>query len=135
MCELLLALMIYVAQATGLPTGVCPDMETMTEAEMFETATGVAWEDQEVSILALYKDQTIYVREDFSVAGIQDLGLLIHELVHYQQDLAGMRGHVCVGEQERQAYAVHHAFLRSANAEPEIGPLLLALITQCERTF
>lgn len=87
-------------------------------------------------VVALYEDssQTIYLREGWSGTTPADVSLLVHEMVHHLQNVAGLK-YECPQAREKAAYAAQRewlaAFGRDFFAEFETDPVTLMLRTTC----
>ena len=87
-------------------------------------------------IVAVYddEDRMIYLPESWSGQTAAEQSIVIHELVHHLQNLAGVR-YGCPEERERAAYEAQERWLRSfgANLETEFGidPFTLLVRTHC----
>jgi hypothetical protein len=70
-------------------------------------------------IYALYDDkrQTIYLREDWQGRTFTEVSVLVHEMVHHLQNLAGMK-YACVHERERLAYEAQGKWLAMFGKDP-----------------
>lgn len=76
------------------------------------------------NVLALYNDvrRTIHLSEHWSGEIDEDMSVLVHEMVHHLQNMAGLR-YGCAGERERLAYRAQAAWLRQfgKSLESEFG--------------
>jgi hypothetical protein len=85
---------------------------------------------------AIYDDRsrTIYLPEGWTGARPADSSLLVHELVHHLQNVAGMR-FACVGEREKEAYRAQARWLelfgKSLVDEFEIDAMTILVRTSC----
>ena len=66
--------------------------------------------------VAVYVDdeQTIYLPSDFTGRTAEDLSVLVHELVHHIQNVAGLR-HECPQAREKDAYLAQERWLAQFN--------------------
>jgi len=86
--------------------------------------------------VALYEDasRTIYLREGWTGATPAEMSVLVHEMVHHLQNLAGEKFE-CAQARERSAYAAQQKWLAAAGQdffqEFETDPLTLKLRTIC----
>jgi hypothetical protein len=71
-------------------------------------------------VVALYDDanRTIYLPESWTGASIVEQSVLVHEMVHHLQNLAGLK-FACAGEREKPAYLAQDQWLRSYGRELE----------------
>ncbi len=78
-------------------------------------------------ILAVYDDTSnvIFLRQDWTGSTPADLSILVHEMVHRGQNLAGLK-YACVQEREELAYEAQHRWLqlfgRNLESEFQIDP-------------
>jgi hypothetical protein len=89
-----------------------------------------------VDIVALYHDasETIYLPESWSGRTPAELSILVHELVHHAQNLAGQR-FACPEEREKLAFEAQQRWLRpfgeTLQSAYGIDPLTLLVRTSC----
>lgn len=87
-------------------------------------------------VVAVYKDEenAIYLGEGWKAETAAEVSIMVHEMVHYLQDAAGMR-FACPGERERLAYQAQQAWLEmfgsSLERAFEIDPATLLVRTTC----
>lgn len=87
-------------------------------------------------IVAVYDDakRTIMLPEGWSGSTPAELSILLHELVHHLQSVAGLRFE-CPAARERQAYAAQERWLGLFNlslaSEFQIDPFTLKVATEC----
>jgi len=64
-------------------------------------------------VVAVYddKERTVYLPESWTGDTIAEQSILVHEMVHHLQNLAGMK-FACAGEREKPAYLAQDKFLR-----------------------
>jgi hypothetical protein len=88
------------------------------------------------AVLSMYDDakQTIYVPEDWSGNTPEAISILIHEMVHHLQNVAGLQ-YGCPQEREKIAYVAQERWLapsgRSLEKDLGIDPLTYLLSTEC----
>lgn len=88
------------------------------------------------SLIAIYVDdtRTIYLRVDWSGRTLAELSVLVHELVHHYQNVAGVK-YNCPQEREKLAYRMQERWLnlyrRSLASEFNIDPFSLLVKTSC----
>lgn len=91
---------------------------------------------QRREVVALYDDatQTMYLRQDWTGANPEDLSVLVHEMVHHLQKLAGS-SYECPQARERPAYEAQdkwlHLFGHDLAEDFGIDPFTLVAITGC----
>jgi hypothetical protein len=87
-------------------------------------------------VLAVYDDatRTILLPEDWTGKAPADLSILVHEMVHHLQNVAGLK-YECAAAREKAAYAAQEAWLalfgQSLVSEFELNQVTLKLATQC----
>jgi hypothetical protein len=71
-------------------------------------------------VVAVYDDatRTVYLPEGWSGDSIADQSVLVHEMVHHLQNLAGLK-FACAGEREKPAYLAQDKWLRLHGHELE----------------
>jgi hypothetical protein len=71
-------------------------------------------------VVAVYDDKsrTVYLPESWTGASIAEQSVLVHEMVHHLQNLAGLK-FACAGEREKPAYLAQDQWLRSHGRELE----------------
>jgi hypothetical protein len=87
-------------------------------------------------VVAVYHDETrtIYLPDGWTGRTPAELSMLVHEIVHHLQNLAGIK-YACPQERERLAYEVQERWLglfgRDLVRDFEIDPFTLLVSTQC----
>lgn len=85
---------------------------------------------------AIYDDasRTIYLPEGWSSASPADVSVLVHEMVHHLQNVAGHQ-FMCAQEREKDAYKAQRAWLalfdRTLEQEFDIDPMTVLVRTNC----
>jgi hypothetical protein len=71
-------------------------------------------------VVAVYDDatRTVYLPEGWSSDSVADQSVLVHEMVHHLQNLAGLK-FACAGEREKPAYLAQDKWLRLHGLELE----------------
>ncbi len=88
------------------------------------------------NVIAIYNDdtRTIFLSEGWTGTGLAGLSVLVHEMVHHLQNLAGMKFE-CPAARERVAYLAQGDWLKQfghdLEAEFEIDLLTLLVKTSC----
>jgi hypothetical protein len=88
------------------------------------------------SVVAFYDSskRTMFLAEGWTGKTPAESSVLVHEMVHHLQTLAGQK-YNCPEERERLAYQAQEKWLsqmgRSIHAEFEIDPFTLLIITRC----
>jgi hypothetical protein len=92
--------------------------------------------DKRREVLAVYDDEkrTIFLPVGWSGKSAAELSVLVHEMVHHIQNLAGTK-FACAQEREQLAYAAQQRWLgmfgRNLADEFEIDSITLLLSTRC----
>ena len=110
---LIVALMIWASQATGLPyPQALPNVVLRSQAEICAELEIDCRDD--TTILGAYDDSTdtIYLHEPWNAQNIADTSTLLHELVHYMQDQADAT-YPCSQEREAEAYDAEIAWWKA----------------------
>ncbi|HVL55649.1 MAG TPA: DUF6647 family protein [Burkholderiaceae bacterium] len=87
-------------------------------------------------VFAMYDDatRTIYLDPDWTGTSPAETSLLVHEMVHHLQNVAGLKFN-CAGEREKDAYRAQRAWLelfgRTLEGEFGIDPMTLLVRTNC----
>jgi hypothetical protein len=85
---------------------------------------------------AIYDDfsRIVYLRERWNSASPADVSVLVHEMVHHLQNIAGEK-FLCPQEREKDAYRAQRAWLalfdRTIEQEFEIDPMTVLVRTNC----
>ena len=91
-----------------------------------------------LDLVALYDDatRTIYLAEGWTGATPRESSVLVHEMTHHVQSLAGRR-YGCGAEREAEAYALQDRWLarsgETLETAFEIDALTLLVLTHCPR--
>jgi hypothetical protein len=115
------------AQIAALHRGV-----PLTGPHTADPGNQVASED----IVSVYVDETriIYLRDDWTGRTPAELSVLVHEMVHHFQNVAGLK-YACAGEREKLAYEAQERWLslfgRDLASEFQIDPFSRLVKTQC----
>jgi hypothetical protein len=95
-----------------------------------------SWGGQQPDILAIYDDEarTIYLPEGWSGKSPGELSLLVHEIVHHIQNMAGLK-FACPEEREKAAFEAQERWLGLFDSDllTEFGldPFTLLVRTHC----
>jgi hypothetical protein len=132
--------------ADGLPQVELVSGQKMAEVRSERLASnpardidlGTGWQTSSTGgdVFAIYDDatQTIFLHENWSAATPAKSSLLVHEMVHHLQNLAGMT-FACAGERESMAYEAQRAWLglfgRSLEEEFGLDAMTIKLRTSC----
>jgi hypothetical protein len=100
--------------------------------------SGAATPHHQHEIVALYEDatRTIYLQEGWSGATSAELSILVHEMTHHVQNLAGLR-YECAEAREKLAYMAQAQWLalfgQTLAGEFSTDPMTLLVRTVCPR--
>ena len=151
MNALLLAIVVWLSANFNLPaTHALPEVEYRSAAQIaalrykglaapnFEgNAASAQGERQgERQVVAIYDDRkrTIYLPEGWSADNPANLSVLVHEMVHHLQNVAGEK-YSCPQEREDLAYTAQQRWLElfghNLEGDFEIDPFTLLLSTKC----
>ena len=153
MQTLLTVLVTWLSINFGLPANYDhPQLETVTSARMAavryrglasDRPSNAAVEagrsapaDIGRDVYALYDDlrRIIYLHEGWTGTTPAEVSVLVHELVHHLQNVAGVK-FACPQEREKDAYAAQQAWLalfgRALEQEFEIDPMTVLVRTNC----
>lgn len=138
--ELLVALLLQASLITGLPVHVPIDVAVVRSSPCEIQAAMVPDEPCKTDglrVVALYDPiaNTVHLSDDWTGTDLREQSTLLHELVHYLQDVNGEAA-ACVQEFEKQAYDAELEFMRlNGMADPlralGIHPVTYTLLTTC----
>ena len=158
MKEIVLAMMLWISDATGYPIPELPSIVYLSDEDLKSHAYGcndtpVAQENKDVcdakefwdldenkgSPIALYDhiDKVIILNKNFNIKTVRDKSVVFHELVHHLQYTSGKNFEVwCKGDLEKEAYELQDKWLQekyNAIVWDTIGinRLFLHVITNC----
>jgi hypothetical protein len=109
---------------------------SLSEHHLGVVEAGAPTTHHQHDIAALYEDatQTIYLREGWTGATPAELSILVHELVHHVQNLAGL-AYACPGSREKPAYATQERWLalfgQTLESEFSLDPMTVLVRTVC----
>ena len=146
MSTLVTVITLWLAANFGLPADLEPPrIERKLPAEIVAMrygaflsagARGNPSSDAEINVVSVYHDatKTIYLPKGWTGSSPEEASILVHELVHHMQNMAGMR-YQCAEEREELAYAAQDRWLQAAgqNLESAFGIDGFALLvkTKC----
>lgn len=125
----------WIAQRHDLPpTAALPDITMVPQRSLARSSD---WQPGAgLDVLALYsaEDRTIFLPPTWTGATQDEIGILVHELVHHMQEAAGRR-YECPQAREEAAFAAQSAWLEQFGLDLEgsvgIDPLTLLVRTHC----
>lgn len=134
---LMIVITAWLAAHFNLPViNKLPDVKFATAQEMAKLRYGALASDNQRQLVAIYDDRagTIYLPDGWTGATPAEMSVLVHEMVHHVQNLAGLE-YQCPGAREALAYAAQEKWLalfgKSLRSEFEIDALTLKLTTTC----
>ena len=138
---LLTAIVTWLSFNLGLPaTYDHPRIERLSSAQMAALRLDAALSSSSAKsgedIVALYdnRTRTIYLRQDWTGATPAELSVLVHEMAHHLQNVAGLK-YDCAEAREKLAYEAQKKWLalygRDLMKEFELDPFTLILRTNC----
>ena len=138
MQELLSALVLWLSTNADLPASFeHPRIERVSGARMVEVRRErVGASMPGPAVHALYDDvsRTIYLGEDWSADSPAHLSILVHELAHHLQNVAGAR-YPCAAAREKPAYRAQARWLEQLDTDLSrefgIDAMTLLLRTGC----
>lgn len=138
---LMRALMAWASVQTGLPVPErLPGVERRDRCAIQALANPESECRSEGGAVAIYdhRSQTVTLPVSWSATRLYDVSVLLHELVHHMQAVAGVTVETaaCRGRDvEQPAYEAQMAFIEAAGVDPfammRIDALTLMLITAC----
>jgi hypothetical protein len=138
MKEILTALMIWLGANTTLDTNHdIPKVLFLPQVEM-ETLYYKEDADKHTNQLHGLYDQendTIILPESWDRRDPWDLGVLLHEMIHYLQDMNNIQFQ-CTAEMEKNAWPIQQKYLKEQhNYEWEYDPMWYMVISTCSDPF
>ena len=136
MNALLVALMTWIAAATGLPIpDALPEISFVSQQEL--RILSKVPEDSDVFVAGLYDPDTatITLDENWDESNVKDVSTLVHELTHHMS-LSSEKVYACKGKAEEEAYETQKKYLaehgKDLFEELEINGIFYFMITSCQ---
>ena len=132
MKEILIALMIWIGANTDYKTDVpLPVVEFKTQVEMESLYYGERKREGDLYGFYNLKKNVIILPDTWDSARPFDLGLLVHEMIHYLQDVNEIQFQ-CVAEMEADAWPLQKQYLENVHEfHWEYNGLWHLMISQC----
>ena len=132
MKEILIALMIWIGANTDYNTDVpLPVVEFKTQVEMEGLYYGERKREGDLYGFYNLKKNIIILPDTWDSARPFDLGLLVHEMIHYLQDVNEIQFQ-CVAEMEADAWPLQKQYLENVHDfHWEYNGLWHLMISQC----
>ena len=138
MKEILTALMIWLGANTTLDTNHdIPKVLFLPQAEMEVLYYKEDADKNTNQLHGLYDQQndTIILPESWDRRDPWDLGVLLHEMIHYLQDMNDIQFQ-CTAEMEKNAWPIQQKYLKEQhNYEWEYDPMWYMVISTCSDPF
>jgi hypothetical protein len=133
MKEILTALMIWLGTNTPFNTNVdLPKVVFLPQNTMEQMFYGDNdYEPDQLHGLYNKDIDTIFLADDWDRNDAWDMGVLVHEMVHYLQDMNGME-FACSNEMEKMAWPIQQFYLKKIhNFDWEYDALWFLVISNC----
>lgn len=137
MDELISVLVLWLSVTFALPQAPShPEVRQIEPRQLAELRYGSSGLASGDDIMAVYHDRlrTIFLRKDWDPRSAADTSVLVHELVHHMQNVAGKR-YACPAEREALAFAAQERWLKMFGEDLEsafgITAITLKLRTSC----
>ena len=116
MKELLVALMLWIGANTNYNVDLSlPEIIRMDKAPLeYQYFKGEIPKDSDVHGFYNLKDKKIYIRGEYPLDHPWAQGLLLHELLHYVQDMNNTN-FGCVAEMEKEAWPLQQKYLKEVH--------------------
>ena len=116
MKELLVALMLWIGANTNYNVDLSlPEVIRMDRAPLeYQYFQGKVPKNSDIHGFYNLKDKKIYIREEYSIDHAWAQGLLLHELLHYVQDM-NKEVFQCVAEMEKEAWPLQQKYLKEVH--------------------
>ena len=131
------AVAAFVAVTLEAPMPAPPEIATATPERLRALRHGhAAGRPAALDVVALYDDaaRTILLPEGWTGESPAEMSVLVHEMVHHAQNVAGRR-FACPAEREAEAYAVQERWLALFGETLEgafgIDPMTRLVLTRC----
>ena len=134
MKELLVALMLWIGANTNYNTDFpLPEVFRMDKAPLeYQYFKGKIPKDSDVHGFYHLKDKTIYIRGEYPLDHPWAQGLLLHELLHYVQDMNNTN-FGCVAEMEKEAWPLQQKYLKEVHEFAwDYDKIWYMIISSCE---
>ena len=146
MADLMFVLMLWISQVSGIPMPqTVPDIKYLESNQLYERHFGVKPPPETTTtVRAIYDRQTktIYMTKGWAPDNHNNVGTLVHELVHFMQfestpyDSPGFRQrYPCLQAVEKEAYEVQEKWFKSMKLDmyevSALNVLFILMISQC----
>ena len=134
---LMFALMSFASVNTDLPVPEKPPIvKQISSEQLWYLIYNKEYDPNgDHQVLGAYRNGIIFLSHDFTPKSVKDTGDLLHELVHYMQDMSEEQ-YACNGNKEHEAHSVQFDYYRGAGVEDPMeyvgmNPLFYRLRTRC----
>lgn len=100
----------WVAEQMSVPSHSVPSVRLVSENSMADVLHRTNQSDFR-KVFAVYSNGTIYLTEDWTGDTLGEQSILVHEIVHYLQDVNDLPS-ACPAEREKDAYTIQNKWLR-----------------------
>ena len=133
MKEILTALMIWLGANTPFNTNFDVPVVVFLPQEEMNTMYYKDNEHEPNSLHGMYdkENDIIYLPDDWDRREAWDMGVLVHEMVHYLQDMNEMK-FACSAEMEKMAWPIQQFYLKKRhNFDWDYDKLWFTMISNC----
>ena len=133
MKEILIALMLWIGANTDYNINVpLPTVAFIKQVEMEKLYYGERTQEGELYGFYNLKNNVIILPDTWNSAKPFDLGLLVHEIIHYLQDVNNIQ-YRCTAEMEIDAWPLQKQYLANVHGYHwEYNGLWHLMISQCQ---
>ena len=134
MKELLVILMLWIGANTNYNVDLSlPEIIRMDKAPLeYQYFKGKIPKDSDVHGFYHLKDKTIYIRGEYPINHPWSQGLILHELLHYIQDMNNTK-FGCVAEMEREVWPLQQKYLKEVHEfDWDYDKIWYMIISSCE---
>ena len=135
MKELLVSLMLWIGANTSYSVDLSlPEVIRMDRAPLeYQYFQGKVPKDSDIHGFYNLKDKKIYIRGEYPLGHPWAQGLLLHELLHYVQDM-NREVFLCIAEMEKDVWPLQQKYLKEVhNYDWEYDALWYIVISTCQR--
>ena len=133
MKEILTALMIWLGANTPFSTNFDIPVVMFLPQEEMNSMYYKDNEHEQKSLHGMYDQENdiIYLPDDWDRREAWDMGVLVHEMVHYLQDMNEMK-FACSAEMEKMAWPIQQFYLKKRhNFDWDYDKLWFTMISNC----
>lgn len=137
MKTLIAFLLLWIGSETNYNVNIPhPTVKMVSETTLEQMYYGDAKVEDHVHALYDPKTDIIYVKDTFNMYNVFDKGILLHELIHYVQDVNGAIDDKfrCWNEAEAEVYPLQQKYLLEVHGVKwEYDPMYLKIISSCDK--